>query len=95
MVVLQRHFLIIVLVWVQGTVLDGHALILQLCHAKNDGKVQKKVEKDKSSTKLLVRNVAFEATEKDLRQLFSPFGQVIILIQLLANIHSLSQNMNN
>ncbi|KAJ6388412.1 hypothetical protein OIU77_026896 [Salix suchowensis] len=33
----------------QGTVLDGHALILQL---------------------------SFEATEKDLRQLFSPFGQI-------------------
>ncbi|CAJ2633159.1 multiple RNA-binding domain-containing protein 1 [Trifolium pratense] len=60
----------------QGTILDSHALILQLCHAKSDGKVQKKVEKDKSSTKLLVKNVAFEATEKDLRQLFSPFGQV-------------------
>lgn len=27
-----------------------------------------------------MRNVAFEATEKELRQLFSPFGQVIIMI---------------
>ncbi|KAG8043415.1 hypothetical protein GUJ93_ZPchr0458g22542 [Zizania palustris] len=60
----------------QGTVLDGHALILQLCHGRKDGQAAKKNEKDKSSTKLLVRNVAFEATEKDLRQLFSPFGQV-------------------
>ncbi|CAI0540768.1 unnamed protein product [Linum tenue] len=60
----------------QGTVLDGHALILQLCHTNRDEQVTKKVEKDKSSTKLLVRNVAFEATEKDLRQLFSPFGQI-------------------
>ncbi|KAG2568668.1 hypothetical protein PVAP13_7NG405200 [Panicum virgatum] len=60
----------------QGTVLDGHALILQLCHGKKDGQATKKNEKDKSSTKLLVRNVAFEATEKDLRQLFSPFGQI-------------------
>ncbi|XP_028804879.1 multiple RNA-binding domain-containing protein 1 [Neltuma alba] len=59
----------------QGTVLDGHALILQLCHAK-DRQLPKTVEKDKSSTKLLVRNVAFEATEKELRQLFSPFGQI-------------------
>uniref|UniRef100_A0A0D3G078 RRM domain-containing protein n=1 Tax=Oryza barthii TaxID=65489 RepID=A0A0D3G078_9ORYZ len=59
----------------QGTVLDGHALILQLCHGRKDGQT-KKNEKDKSSTKLLVRNVAFEATEKDLRQLFSPFGQI-------------------
>ncbi|XP_044491836.1 multiple RNA-binding domain-containing protein 1 isoform X3 [Mangifera indica] len=60
----------------QGTILDGHALILQLCHAKKDEPVMKKVEKDRSSTKILVRNVAFEATEKDLRQLFSPFGQI-------------------
>ncbi|XP_008383339.1 multiple RNA-binding domain-containing protein 1 [Malus sylvestris] len=59
----------------QGTILDGHALILQLCHAKKD-EVPKKVDKDKSSTKLLVKNVAFEATEKELRQLFSPFGQI-------------------
>lgn len=64
---------------IQGTVLDGHALILQLCHTKKDGQLPKKTENDKSSTKLLVRNVAFEATEKDLRQLFSPFGQVIPL----------------
>ncbi|KAK7301425.1 hypothetical protein RJT34_12289 [Clitoria ternatea] len=60
----------------QGTVLDNHALILQLCHVKNDRQIQETVEKDKSSTKLLVRNVAFEATEKELRQLFSPFGQI-------------------
>lgn len=60
----------------QGTILDGHALILQLCHAKKDEQVVKKAGKDKSSTKLLVRNVAFEATEKDLRHLFSPFGQI-------------------
>ncbi|KAL0398082.1 UNVERIFIED_CONTAM: putative RNA-binding protein 19 [Sesamum radiatum] len=60
----------------QGTVLDGHALILQLCHAKKDEVLPKKVENDISSTKLIVRNVAFEATEKDLRQLFSPFGQI-------------------
>ncbi|KAL6652046.1 hypothetical protein ACP70R_010971 [Stipagrostis hirtigluma subsp. patula] len=60
----------------QGTVLDGHALILQLCHGRRDGQAPKKNDKDKSSTKLLVRNVAFEATEKDLRQLFSPFGQI-------------------
>ncbi|XP_047321767.1 multiple RNA-binding domain-containing protein 1 [Impatiens glandulifera] len=60
----------------QGTVFDGHALILQLCHGKKGEKAKKTVDKDRSSTKLIVRNVAFEATEKDLRQLFSPFGQV-------------------
>ncbi|XP_059446252.1 multiple RNA-binding domain-containing protein 1 [Corylus avellana] len=60
----------------QGSVLDGHALLLQPCHAKKDEQAEKKVAKDKSSTKLLVRNVAFEATKKDLRELFSPFGQI-------------------
>jgi multiple RNA-binding domain-containing protein 1 len=65
--------------------LDSHALILQFRLVKNDAKVQKRVGKGKSLTKLLVKNVAFEATKKDLRQLFSPFGQVII--------HPLRQNM--
>ncbi|WOK94731.1 multiple RNA-binding domain-containing protein 1 [Canna indica] len=60
----------------QGTVLDGHALILQLCHSKKGGQVPKKDDRSKSSMTLMVRNVAFEATEKDLRQLFSPFGQI-------------------
>ncbi|KAL3616640.1 hypothetical protein CASFOL_039034 [Castilleja foliolosa] len=60
----------------QGTVLDGHALMLQLCHAKKDETLPKKNGNEMSSTKLIVRNVAFEATEKDLRQLFSPFGQI-------------------
>ncbi|CAJ1971923.1 unnamed protein product [Sphenostylis stenocarpa] len=60
----------------QGTVLDSHALILQPCHVKNDGQKPRTTEKDKSSTKLLVKNVAFEATEKDLRRLFRPFGQI-------------------
>ncbi|KAG0501947.1 hypothetical protein HPP92_002019 [Vanilla planifolia] len=68
------------LLYLQGTILDGHALILQLCHAKIDRQAQKKDGKDKSSTKLIVRNVAFEATEKDIRQLFNPFGQVILLL---------------
>ncbi|KAG8370125.1 hypothetical protein BUALT_Bualt14G0084900 [Buddleja alternifolia] len=60
----------------RGTVLDGHALILQLCHAKKDEQLSKKIENDRSSTKLIVRNVAFQATKEDLRQLFTPFGQI-------------------
>lgn len=62
----------------QGTVLDGHALSLQISHHKKEVKTmhQKNVDKNKSSTKIIVRNVAFEATKKDMRQLFSPFGQI-------------------
>uniref|UniRef100_A0A803L2S7 RRM domain-containing protein n=1 Tax=Chenopodium quinoa TaxID=63459 RepID=A0A803L2S7_CHEQI len=60
----------------QGTILDGHMLKLQLSQPKKDTKALEKVEKGQSSTKLIVRNLPFEATKKELRQLFSPFGQV-------------------
>ncbi|KAL3679101.1 hypothetical protein R1sor_022057 [Riccia sorocarpa] len=67
----------------QGTVLEGHALVLQLSHAakraesdSTDKKGAKKGAKEESFTKIIVRNVAFEATRKDLQQLFSPFGQL-------------------
>jgi len=71
---------------------------LQLCHGKKDGQAAKKNDKDKSSTKLLVRNVAFEATEKDLRQLFSPFGQVsfsLLLSVFSRNAHGQRQFRGN
>jgi multiple RNA-binding domain-containing protein 1 len=68
----------------QGTVLEGHALALQLSHSARRGgetdstevKGGKKGGKSESSTKIIVRNVAFEATRKDLQKLFNPFGQV-------------------
>ena len=64
--------------------MDGHALILQLSHnAKRAGgadsrssATKAKADKKESSTKIIVRNVAFEATRKDLLQIFNPFGQV-------------------
>ncbi|KAH6757462.1 nucleotide/nucleic acid binding protein [Perilla frutescens var. hirtella] len=59
----------------QGTNLDGFALKLQLCQAKkveND----REVDSNRSSTKFIVKNIAFEATKKDLKDLFSPFGQL-------------------
>lgn len=60
----------------QGSVLDGHALVLQLSHVKDTPIARKPADNNESSTKLIVRNVAFEATKKDLQQLFSPFGQI-------------------
>ncbi|KAH7293538.1 hypothetical protein KP509_28G030000 [Ceratopteris richardii] len=61
----------------QGTILEGHALVLQLSHTKASEAVSTHVVENKENfTKLLVRNVAFEATKKDLQQLFSPFGQI-------------------
>lgn len=75
--------------------LDGHALMLQLSHnTKKSGdsdsraSAVKKVDKKESSTKIIVRNVAFEATRKDLQQLFNPFGQVNIqLLTCSAMLH--------
>lgn len=66
----------------QGAILEGHALKLELCHVKkgpSDGTPSSKLDKEKSSTKLIVRNIAFEATKADLKQLFSTFGQVIFI----------------
>jgi multiple RNA-binding domain-containing protein 1 len=51
--------------------LDGHALELKLSHHKADSsKSSTKKSKAPETTKLVVRNVPFEATDKDLRELF-------------------------
>jgi len=42
---------------------------------ESKGKKDAKGSKD-SGTKMIVRNVAFEATKRDLSQLFGPFGQL-------------------
>lgn len=60
--------------------MEGHALALQLAHTKKDEQAPKKIERDQSFTKLNVKNLGFQVTKKDLRQLFSPFGQVILII---------------
>ncbi|CAH2074076.1 unnamed protein product, partial [Thlaspi arvense] len=60
------------------TVLDSHALILTFSEDKRSDTVRKKgSEKDKQTcTKLIVNNVPFETTPKELRGLFSQFGQI-------------------
>ncbi|CAH2078516.1 unnamed protein product, partial [Thlaspi arvense] len=60
----------------EGTSLDGHALKLRFCEQKRSDTGGKGSDKEKASTKLHVKNVAFEATKKELTQLFSPFGQI-------------------
>eukprot|EP00798_Chlamydomonas_sp_ICE-L_P010822 gene10822-16908_t len=73
----------------QGSTLDSHKIVLQLSSKKEGDAAAKEKEKvttkDKaakgastsdSSPKLVVRNVAFEATRKDLVGLFSPFGSI-------------------
>jgi multiple RNA-binding domain-containing protein 1 len=61
--------------------LDGHKLALQLSLHKiaasaDKASAQAKGDDKLKGTKLVVRNVAFEATRKDLIALFQPFGQI-------------------
>lgn len=64
------------IVAMQGTMLDGHKLDLKMSDRKKkseDSEGSKKILKDVEvrGTKLLVRNVPFEASKKELRELFS------------------------
>ena len=68
----------------QATLLDGHKLVLQLSmhrpeHQQSNQKParsSKAAPEQDPSTKLVVRNVAFEATRKDISALFAPFGHL-------------------
>ena len=71
----------------QGTMLDGHRLVLQLAQQQQqqqqrDAKGRKNKnngeegEGKKNKMKIVVRNLAFEATKKDVLGLFTPFGAV-------------------
>jgi len=66
-----------------GSTLDGHALKLQRSRgaapaaaAEGGGEAEAPRAAAAGGTKLVVRNVAFEATKQDIRALFAPFGQV-------------------
>lgn len=68
----------------QGIELEGHAL--QLKFSNNNGAVQGQLRvnsksnvsssSSSNSTKLIVRNIPFEATEKEIRELFKSCGQL-------------------
>lgn len=68
----------------QGTVVDGHALVLKRSTsdrpadkaAKAKGRPQADLVSETASTKLIVRNIPFEAAEKEVRDLFKSFSHV-------------------
>jgi multiple RNA-binding domain-containing protein 1 len=65
----------------QGTALDGHTLELRIANRKAGSEKSGKrkstsTAKRAPSAKLLVRNIAFEATARDIRHLFGTFGQL-------------------
>jgi multiple RNA-binding domain-containing protein 1 len=65
----------------KGVLLDGHCLELKLSHREQ---IQEKRDKRRhiehgdqgDCTKILVRNLPFQATRKELKQLFSAFGEL-------------------
>ena len=64
----------------QKKVLDGHTLELKFSNHKNatTSRVQKKttIKKQPKSSKILVKNVPFEASSKEVRDLFCTFGSL-------------------
>mmetsp|Transcript_1770 Transcript_1770/g.3824 ORF Transcript_1770/g.3824 Transcript_1770/m.3824 type:complete len:860 (+) Transcript_1770:108-2687(+) len=62
----------------QGKLIDGHAVSIQLSAKSLSSKVNVSAESKSSSknTKIMVRNVPFEATRSELLKLFGAFGQL-------------------
>eukprot|EP00118_Oscarella_pearsei_P009093 m.50323 g.50323 ORF g.50323 m.50323 type:complete len:949 (+) comp34064_c0_seq16:20-2866(+) len=64
----------------QGYQLDGHALELKFSdrakRVKGGMPSKKATKKDQKSAKILVRNVPFEATPKEIREIFNTFGEI-------------------
>eukprot|EP00762_Andalucia_godoyi_P001066 ANDGO_01970.mRNA.1 Multiple RNA-binding domain-containing protein 1 len=61
----------------QGSVLDDHRLSISFSQAQSKSAVP--AAKKITNTKLIVRNVAFEASEKDIRELFSAVGHLKVV----------------
>jgi hypothetical protein len=66
----------------QGYNLDDHSLLLKFSTGAG-GKKQEELQqatpgKQKIGTKLMIRNIPFEATKREIRALFTPFAQVLI-----------------
>ncbi|CAG0884800.1 unnamed protein product [Darwinula stevensoni] len=65
----------------QGRVLDDHALELKFSNRTHVPNVQKTSHKQtkigiQKSAKILVRNIPFQATQKEITELFRPFGEL-------------------
>ncbi|KHN80484.1 putative RNA-binding protein 19 [Toxocara canis] len=64
-----------------GILLDGHCLELKLSHreeAADESRKRKTVSRleQGESTKIMVRNIPFQATRKEVKQLFATFGEL-------------------
>ncbi|EGW31452.1 multiple RNA-binding domain-containing protein 1 [Spathaspora passalidarum NRRL Y-27907] len=59
-----------------GHILDGHKLQLKLSHKQGGSNAAAAAKKSNKSSKLIIKNLPFEATRKDLLELFGAFGQL-------------------
>lgn len=63
-----------------GEVIDGHKIQLKLSHRQgtnnNNNSKDKNAKKSSKSGKIIVKNLPFEATRKDVFELFNSFGQL-------------------
>ncbi|CAI4036969.1 hypothetical protein SMKI_16G2660 [Saccharomyces mikatae IFO 1815] len=59
-----------------GTVIDGHKIQLKLSHRQTSKNGNAKAKSNKKSGKIIVKNLPFEATRKDVFELFNSFGQL-------------------
>lgn len=59
-----------------GAVLDGHRIQLKLSHRQGSAAPASGQSKKKSSGKIVVKNLPFEAERKQVFELFSSFGQL-------------------
>ncbi|CDJ40057.1 RNA binding protein, related [Eimeria tenella] len=61
----------------QGLVIDGHLLQVSLAKPRARSSSSSGSSSSSSSSKIVVKNLGFEASSKDLRDLFSPFGEIV------------------
>ncbi|CCH60041.1 hypothetical protein TBLA_0C02300 [Henningerozyma blattae CBS 6284] len=60
-----------------GSVIDGHKIQMKLSHRQGTNNNSNNAkDKKKKSSKIIVKNLPFEATRKDIFELFSSFGQL-------------------
>ena len=73
----------------EGTILDGHKLQLKLSHRQGTSTTNASSKKKKKNQgKIIVKNLPFEATRKDVFELFSSFGQLkSVRVPKLSLIH--------
>ncbi|CCK68414.1 RNA-binding ribosome biosynthesis protein MRD1 KNAG_0A07610 [Huiozyma naganishii CBS 8797] len=59
-----------------GEVIDGHKIQLKLSHRQSNNTSSHGSNKNSKSGKIIVKNLPFEATRKDVFELFNSFGQL-------------------